>query len=118
MPKVPTSARHSPSHQDGKKIKKSKHRDNQYRDAAKARKHRQTRIKGLVEEVVEPVEPGKARPLKRGPKYDLDKILSRANRKESRPISTPTAPAEVYGLNPVNLNVPRVIVPTSEVTAK
>ena len=114
MPKISISARH----QDGKKTKRSKHRGHQYRGAAKARKHRQTRIKGLVEEVVEPVEPGKARPLRRVQKYNFDKIISRVKREESQPVSTPTAPAEVYGLNPVNLNVPRIIVPTSEVTAK
>jgi hypothetical protein len=118
MPKLSTSARP----QDGKKIRKSKHNNHQYRDAARARKHRKTRIKGVVEEVVEPVEPGKARPLTRATKYDLAKIerMLRANCEESQPVETPTVPvpAEVYAPNAVNFNVPRVIVPTSEATAK
>lgn len=116
MPKFSTSARHS-FHQDGKK--KSKHRGHQYRDAAKARKLKQTRFKGIVEEVIEPIESGKPRPLKRAPVINLAKIGRRVwtNGEESQPLSTPIIPAEVYAPN-VSSKVPRVIIPTSEATAQ
>lgn len=115
MPKFSAAAHH-----DGNKIKKSKHRGHQYRDATKVRKHRQTRIKGVVEEVVEPVESGTKRPLKRSPKYNLAKLerMLRANGEKTRPNVTPILPAEVYCPNPVNFNVPRVTIPISEATAK
>ena len=118
MPKCSTSPHHA-SRQDGQKIKKAKHRSHQYRDAAKARKLKQTRVKGLVEEVVAPVGPGKARPLKRESKLDWVKIerMMRPKHEETQIINTPTVPAEFYGHTPVDLNVPRVIVPTSEATA-
>jgi hypothetical protein len=41
-----------------------------------------------------------------------------AKSEKSQPITVPIIPAEVYRLNPVNPNVPRVIIPTSEATAK
>jgi hypothetical protein len=117
MPKISTSARNS-SHQDGKK--KSKHRGHQYRDATRARKLKQTRFKGVVEEIPEPVEYGKPRPLKRTKAIDMAgvnrKIL--ASREKTEPVSAPIIPPEVYTTNLVNPNVPRVIFPTSEATAK
>ena len=68
MPKVSTSTRRS-SHQDGKK--RSKNRGHQYLDATKVRKLRKTRFRGIVEEVIEPVESGKPRLLRRTPKVDM-----------------------------------------------
>lgn len=116
MPKVSTSARHS-SDQDGKK--RSKRRGNQYQDATRARKLKQTRFKGIVEEIIEPAKSGKPRPLERTKVVDMVRFARKMQAKceESQPVSVPIIPAEVYA-NPVNPSVPRVIIPSSEATAK
>ena len=124
MPKTSTSPRQAfHSDLDGKKIKRSKHRGHAvYRDAAKARKVRvrKTRVKGLVEEVVEPIEPGKPRPLRRATKYDFNRIerkLFARHREESEPTSTPIMVPQDYS-NPIDFKLHQIIVPASEATEK
>lgn len=107
MPKVSTSTR-------GKKGSK---------DATEIRKLRKSRFRGIFEEVIEPVEPGKLGPLKRTPKDNMPVDCQcfghkiEANSEEKRPVSGVSVPAQVYS---VNLNAPRITVQTSksEATAK
>lgn len=88
MPKISTSVCHT-SHQDGKK--RPKRRGRRYRDATKTRKLRKTRFKGIVEEVIKPLESGKPMSL---------------NCEENQLVGVPIIPTEVYDPNPVNFNVP------------
>ena len=119
MPKFSASAHHA-SYQNGKKIKKSKHRVDQYHSAVKARKVKQTRIKGIVEEVLAPVEPDKARPLIRQDKSAMGKAIRKIlpRDEETQPVNIPAVPAEVHDPTPVKFNGPRIFVPASDATAK
>ena len=124
MPKASSTSARQASHrdQDGKKVKKSKHRGHVYRDAAKARKLRvrKTHIKGLVEEVAEPTEAGKPRPLRRAPKYDFRRIerkLFASQDEDNKPTNVPIVIPQDYS-NPIDIKLHQIIVPASEATAK
>jgi hypothetical protein len=73
----------------------SKDRDRQYHNAAKVRKLRKSRFKGIFEQVIEPVESGKLGPVKRTPKVNMDCLgyKMQANSEENWPVRGVSVPA-------------------------